>query len=311
MINVVYFGTPEFSTYFLKALHADEDIFVSGLITQPDKPVGRGKIMTPSSTKLFAQKHDIPVFEPTKLKDPNFINEIKKLNADFFVIVAYGKIIPQEILDLSKSGNINVHPSLLPKYRGPSPVQAAIAAGDTETGVSIMLIDAKMDHGPVLMQKTMTIDHNDDTNSMLRKAVDLGTPMLIKSIKKLYKDDITPKEQNHDKATFCKMIKKEDGRINWSESAEIIEAKSRAYQPWPGMFTIWSDKTLKLNSIIIASEAKQSLAPGEVKINDNRLLIGTSTNPIEILEIQPEGKQKMPAAAFIQGYSNIDGTRLN
>ncbi len=309
-MNIVFFGTPDFSKKFLESLHADEDIFVSAVVTQPDKPVGRKKILTPSPVKVFAEDKSISVFEPEKLRNPEFINHIQDLKPDLFIIVAYGKIIPQKLLDIPKYGNINVHPSLLPKYRGPSPVQAAIAAGDKETGVSIMLIDEKMDHGPILMQKTIEISDQDDTMSILNSSAEIGAPMLVESMKRFVAGDLIPKEQNHDEATFCKLIKKEDGNVNWNNSAELIDAQLRAYRPWPGIYTKWNSKMLKLHSIEIARDSNLTLSPGEVKVSDGQIYIGTSTYPVEITELQIEGKQKMPAKAFIAGYSKIEGSVL-
>ncbi len=305
-MNIVFFGTPEFSCEFLNALSKDKDIHISAVITQPDKPVGRKKIMTPSPVKVLSRENNIPVFTPKNLKDTDFIEQLTSLKPDLFIIVAYGKILPKSILDIPMYGNINVHPSLLPKYRGPSPVQSAIAAGERQTGVSIMLIDEKMDHGPILAQKTIKISSTDDTESLLRKSSDIGAPMLIESIKQLISGDLTPTKQEHDKATFCKLIKKEDGRIDWNESAAIIYAKSRAYTPWPGIYTNWSGKTLKLHSIMISDESITNVEPGKIVIEGGKVFIGTSTQPIEVLELQLEGKKRMPAKAFISGHSEID-----
>ncbi|PIZ53891.1 methionyl-tRNA formyltransferase, partial [Candidatus Uhrbacteria bacterium CG_4_10_14_0_2_um_filter_41_7] len=157
-MNIVFFGTPDFARDFLKELYEDQDINICAVVAQSDKPVGRKQILTPPATKVFALQNNIPVLQPEKLKDQAVLEELKKFNADIFVIVAYGKIIPQNILDIPKLGNINVHPSKLPKYRGPSPLQAVIEAGDSETAISVMLIDDKMDHGPLLAQQTLKLD---------------------------------------------------------------------------------------------------------------------------------------------------------
>lgn len=309
MINVVFFGTPDFSKKFLEALYADEDIFVSAVVAQPDMPVGRKKVLTSPPTKLLALEHQTPVFQPTKLRDPEFKKKLADLKPDLFVIVAYGRIIPIDVLEIPLQGAINVHPSLLPNYRGPSPIQAAIANQETETGVTIMLIDEQMDHGALLMQQKMKIDASDDAVTMLDKAAKIGAPMLIDSIKKYHAGKLEPIEQNHDKATYCRLINKEDGRVDWNQSAESIEAKSRAYRPWPGIFTNWNGKILKLTRVTISPQS--AISPGLVKIDGDRLFIGTGSSPIEVLELQPEGKQPMITKAFLNGNKDIDGAQLS
>ena len=230
-----------------------------------------------------------------------------RLRIQAFVIVAYGKIIPQNILDIPKQGNINVHPSKLPKYRGPSPLQAAIAAGDRETAISVMLIDDKMDHGPILKQEALKIDKQETPATLREKVVKIGGPILVKTLKDFLAGKIEPKEQNHDKATICKLLSREDGIIDWNESAEMIDDKIRAYTPWPGTSTGWNESTIKIHKTILSDE---KLDPGLVKIVENKLLVGTSAKALEILELQPEGKQKMNAQAFINGNKEIDGSIL-
>lgn len=310
MIKAIFFGTPEFSQKFLEALNDDEDIFVSAIVAQPDKPVGRKKVMTAPPTIEFAKENDIPYFQPTKLRDEDIKKHLASFEPDVFVIVAYGRIIPLDVLEIPKRGAINVHPSLLPKFRGPSPIQAAIAAQEKETGVSIMLIDELMDHGPLLAQENMTITTKDDSESMMKKAVDVGAPLLVETIKKHVAGEIEPKQQNHDAATYCRLIKKTDGEVDWNESAEAIEAKSRAYRPWPGIFTTWNGKKLKLHDVKIPTEAIESLEPGQVRVTENRLFIGTGSLTLEVSQIQPEGKSVMDAKAFINGNGEIDGAVL-
>lgn len=320
MLKVVFLGTPEFAKDFLASLHEDEEILVSAVVCQSDKPVGRKQVMTPPATKLFALENDIPVYQPSNLKkDEGLVQTLKSLNADMFVIVAYGKIIPKSILEIPKLGNINVHPSLLPKYRGPSPIQSAIAAGDKESGVSIMLIDEEMDHGPILAQTTIDFDKNETPESFRVKVIDVAAPLLVETIKRFAVGEIKPKEQNHDSATICKLLSREDGIIDWSESAQIIESKIRGYTPWPGTTTKWNDKTLKIIRAAVpplpegglGGEGEIDLEPGHVKIIDNRLLIGTGSGALEIIEIQPEGKPKMAIDAFLNGHPEIDGAKLS
>lgn len=309
-MNVVFFGTPEFAEEFLASLHEDEDILVSAVVCQPDKPVGRKKVLTSPATKDYAKANRIPVFQPESLKkDPEIVARLTQMEPDVFVIVAYGKILPESILNIPRLGNINVHPSLLPKYRGPSPIQAAIAAGDSETGISIMLIDEEMDHGPILAQETLHLSAEETPESLREKVVELGAPLLVETVKGYAAGDIQPQEQDHEAATFCKLLKKEDGRIDWTRTAEEIDAQMRAYTPWPGTWTTWNDKMLKIHAATVSSES--SIEPGQVEIKDNKLLIGTGSTPLEVTNLQLEGKQRTTAETFIRGYADkINNARL-
>jgi len=292
-MKLVFFGTPEFSVPFLKALDEDEDLIVSAVICQPDKPVGRKKILTAPPTKQYALHHGIPVLQPASLKkDPI------DLEVDLFIVVAYGKIIPQTILDIPKHGTINVHPSLLPKYRGPSPMQAAIANQDSQTGVSIMLLDAEMDHGPILAQELITLNGTETYPDLQATVHAVGCPLLVQTVKSYVAGNLQPKEQSHEDATFCKLLSREDGKIDWQESAEQIDAKRRAYTPWPGIWTQFDDRVLKIHQLTISDKRLQ---PGEYLIEDNHLFFGTATTALEITEVQPEGKQRMSASDFLRG----------
>jgi methionyl-tRNA formyltransferase len=249
-MKIVFFGTPEFSTHFLKALHSDKDFSVIAVICQPDKLVGRKKILTAPETKKFALEHNIKVLQPISLKDKSVVNEISKINADIFVVVAYGKIIPDTILNIPKYGCINIHPSLLPKYRGPSPIQSAILNQEKETGVSIMLLDSKMDHGPILSQAKISVDDEEVPETLRNKVVEVGTPLLLETIKKYINGSIKPTAQNESTATICKLLARKDGLIDWTKSAEQIYAQIRALTPWPSSYSILNtgekDKQIKI-----------------------------------------------------------------
>ena len=309
-MKVVFFGTPDFANEFLASLHEDEDILVSAVVCQPDKPVGRKKVLTSPATKDYAKTNRIPVFQPESLKkDPEIVARLTQMEPDVFVIVAYGKILPESILNIPRLGNINVHPSLLPKYRGPSPIQAAIAAGDSETGISIMLIDEEMDHGPILAQQTLSLSPGETPESLREKVVERGAPLLVETVKGYAAGEIQPQEQNHEAATFCKLLKKEDGRIDWTRTAEEIDAQMRAYTPWPGTWTTWNDKMLKIHAATVSNGSP--IEPGQVEITDDKLLIGTGSTPLEITNLQLEGKQRTTAETFIRGYADkINNARL-
>ncbi|MBU0613769.1 methionyl-tRNA formyltransferase [Patescibacteria group bacterium] len=298
-MKVVFFGTPGFSADFLASLINDSRIEVLAVVTQPDKTSGRKKIITPSKVKLLAESQGIKVLQPENLKNENFIDDLTKLNPDLFVVVAYGKIIPETILQIAKRGAINVHPSLLPKYRGPSPIQSVIVDGEKVSGVTIMLMDKMMDHGPILSQVEIPIFADETVESFMKKSVKIGAPLLAKTIVEYFDNKISAKEQGDDKATFCKLVKRENGEINFLASAEKIERMNRAYYPWPGIYFNWKNTfRLKIHKMEISSK---KLEPGQIYIEENRLYIGTATKAIELLEVQPENKNKMSAKAFLLG----------
>lgn len=310
-MRVVFFGTPEFAAEYLRALIADSEIDVVAVVTQPDEPVGRKKVLTAPSTKVVAAAHGIPVLQPTKLKDPAFERALRAYGADAFVVIAYGRIIPQTVLDIPPLGCVNVHPSLLPKLRGPSPIIAAIETGARETGVTIMKLDAEMDHGPILAQTTIALAPDETTPSLTKKIVSHGVPLLIETLKQYAAGSITPKEQDHDAATFCTLLTREHGRIDWHAPAEVIDAKIRAYHPWPGTFTTWKRANDELGlKIFRASITADHLAPGLVHVQSGRIKVGTGTTALEILELQPAAGKRIDAKAFLQGHHDIDGSTL-
>lgn len=293
-MKVAFFGTPAFAAEFLKGLIADPAFEVVAVVTQPDEPVGRKKILTAPPVKVVALEHNLPVYQPTKLKGENFKDLLKKSGAEVGVVVAYGRILPEGLLSSLQLGCVNVHPSLLPKYRGPSPIIAAIANGDKETAVTIMKLVQEMDAGPILAQSIFPVSDDETQESLTKKVVDVGVPLLIETLKKYRSGEIEPKEQDHTQATFCKLLTRQDGVIDWAEPAEVIERKIRAYNPWPGT----SSEGLK---IFRAQLAGLSLSPGEQRAENGKLFIGTSTQALEILELQPAGGKRMTAADYLRG----------
>ncbi len=309
-MRVVFFGTPQFSADFLKALIDDASIEVVGVVCQPDEPVGRKKIITAPPTKLMADAHRIPVFQPTKLKEESFIDAIDALHADVAVIVAYGRILPKVLLDLIPRGFINVHPSLLPKYRGPSPMQAAIANMDSITGVTIMKINEGMDTGPILAQVTIELTATETTESLTQKVASIGAPLLIEAINGYMNGSITPIAQSTENISICRLLTKEDGKIDWTQSAELIDAKIRAYTPWPGCWTTWkvrgTDLAVKIIDVNVPSGVRSSNVPSTIShpfISDNLLFIECGKNTfLQIITLQPAGGKPMTGADFIRGY---------
>lgn len=293
-MKVIFFGTPVFAGEFLKGLIADPSFEVVGVVTQPDEPVGRKKVLTAPPVKGLALTHDLPVLQPTKLRDETFQAQLEELGAELGVVVAYGRILPETVMATFEHGCVNVHPSLLPKYRGPSPIIAAIANGDDETAVTIMKLVKEMDAGPILAQTKIAVDPNETPDSLTTKVVDVGVPLLLETLKSYVTGDVELHEQDHAQATFCKLLTREDGVINWNEPAEIIEHKVRAYNPWPGT----SSKSLKIFRVR-ASDRK--LEPGIELIESGKLFIGTKTTALEILELQAAGGKRMLAADYLRG----------
>lgn len=312
-MRIVFFGTPQFSADFLKVLVDDADIEAIAVITQPDEPVGRKRILTPPPVKVLAESRSIPVWQPARVKENVALFEtLRAYGADAFVVIAYGRILPQELLDIPKHGVINVHPSLLPKYRGPSPMQAAIAAGDKETGISLMLLDAQMDHGPILAVEKLTIDDRETTESLTRKVVDVGAPLLVDTLKKWVGGHIASTEQDHTAATICSILKREDGAIDWTRSAESIDCLIRALTPWPGTSATWTRNGSPIAlKIIRALVSDRKLDVGKVLVDGNQLFVGTATTALQITDLQPAGSKPMDAGTFLRGYRDIEGTVLD
>jgi methionyl-tRNA formyltransferase len=311
-IRTVFMGTSLFAKEILESLVKNNYNIISAY-TQPDKPLGRKKELNASEVKRFCEEKNIPLKQPANFTEKE-IDELRNLHPDIILVAAYGKILPQKILSLPKFGAVNVHPSLLPELRGPSPIQCAILQGKTETGITIMLMDAGMDSGDILAQEKMPISLSDTSESLLQKASEQSSGLLLKTLPLWIANEIIPKKQDASKATFCKIINKEDGKINWhTDSAENIFNKFRAFYPWPGIFCFWNNTRLKLAQISVQKNSfkeNPELTSGTVsKINGN---IGVkAAEGIIILEkIQPEGKKEMKINAFANGYPQFIGSVL-
>lgn len=266
MINIVYFGTPEFSAYILEELikfcesipnkpltiqnmpRSLQKVYsIQAVVTRADKPVGRKQTISQSPVGLVAQKHHIPILKPNKLDSEFIISHLPLLTCDLFIVASYGKIIPQELLDIPRLGSLNVHGSILPKYRGASPIQSALLNGDKKTGVTIMLMDAKMDHGPILDTKEISISDQDNYQTLSTKMAQVASDLLIKTIPKFINGKLKPRAQDHAAAVYCSLLKKESGyfNINNPPAPEILDRMIRAYYPWPGVWTKWNGKIVK------------------------------------------------------------------
>lgn len=280
--KIVFFGSPELSVTILNKMKS-AGIIPALIVTAPDKPAGRGRVLTPPPVKLWADENGIETEQPVKIKG-EFTEELANTDWDLFIVAAYGKILPQTLLDIPKHGTINVHPSLLPRLRGPSPIVSAILEDEKETGVSIMLLDAGMDSGPVLSQARIELEEWPPTASLLEAILsDAGGDMLVEAIPQWLNGEITPEEQDHDKKTICKMIKKEDALINLADDPYQNLLKIRAYEGWPGAYTF-----IKRND-------------KDVRIKINSAHLNEKTEELVLDKIVPEGKKEMLYTDFMRG----------
>ena len=299
-IKLYFFGTPEFAAAALDSLIADSRFQILGVVTQPDKPVGRKQELKPSPIKIIAKKNNLKVIQPIKLKNNKEIFDLlNNGKPDLIIVSAYGKIIPKEILDIPKFGCINIHPSLLPKYRGPSPIQSAILNCDEKTGITIMLMDEGMDSGDLLAQKEINIDPKENFESLHDKLSLQSAKFLIETIIKYLNKEIIPQKQDNAKAVFCKLLEREDGKIDFSKSVKQIDCQIRAFTPWPGAFTQVSGKRLKITDFEALNDILGQA--GDVVLKDNEIYFCCKDGALKILKLQLEGKKEMPAEEFLRG----------
>ena len=305
-MRVVVMGTPDFAVQSLNAL-VDAGHEVTAVITQPDRPKGRGNKMAFPEVKTRALELGLPVHQPDSVKDGAFLELLKSYDPEVIVVVAFGRILPQAVLDLPQYGCVNVHGSLLPEYRGAAPIQRAVLDGRKETGVTTMRMDIGMDTGDMLMQATLPITDEDTTGTMFDKLAELGGKVLIDTLAGLENGTVVPVKQDDSKATHAARILKEDEVIRWEDSAEKIFCQIRGLSPAPGAYTWWNGERLKLWKARI-SDRETGKAPGTVvAISKNALTVQTGKGCLEVLELQPAGKKAMPAQAFSNGAGVAEG----
>jgi methionyl-tRNA formyltransferase len=302
-LRIIFMGTAELSCASLEKLARDKNLQIAAAVTQPDKPKGRELKPQPSPVKTLAQKLNLPVLQPAKASDEKFISELRGLKPDLVVVVAYGQILPQTILDLPKSGCLNVHTSLLPKYRGASPIQSAILNGEAETGVTIMKMDAGLDTGEIISQTRTPILPEDNSQTLHDRLARLGAELLVETIPDYVAGKILPKPQPDEGACYAAKIKKEDGKIDWNESAEKILNRLRAFTPWPGAFTfLKAGPKPQLLKIWKAETVEKSGGAGEIISADkNGIVVACGKDALRILELQREGGRKLSAQEFLAG----------
>jgi methionyl-tRNA formyltransferase len=303
-MRIVFFGTPAFAVPFLRVL-LDSGKEIAAVITQGDKKRGRDRVPASPPVKECAMRYGVKVLQPTNVKDTSFFRELSAMNPEIIVVVAYGKILPLSILNLPPYGCVNVHASLLPKYRGAAPVQWALLNGEKKTGVTTMFMNEGLDTGPILLQGETEITGEDNTQTLSEKLSDLGVSLLMKTISGLKDGSLKPLTQVGT-PSYAPPLKKEDGRIDWSKSSTEIFNFVRGMYPWPCAYCYLGRERIK----IIGAKIVQGLGtPGRVeKISKKELLVGTGEGLISIIELQPEGKRPMPASAFLQGRKLREGS---
>ena len=309
-MRIVFMGTPEFAVPSLEALLKSDDRVV-GIVTQPDRPRGRGQRLSPSPVKLIAQRQNIPLLQPTKMKDPSFMAELSGWKPDVIAVAAFGRILPPAILSLPSRGCINVHGSLLPKYRGAGPIQWALINGETETGITTMLMDEGMDTGAMLLQATMAIAPDDTAGSLSSRLADLGGRSLVETLAQLKAGTLTPRPQDHGQATLAPLLKKEDGAVNWAMSATSIANRIRGLTPWPGAYTFLKTERLTISRSVVLDDAT-TLAPGQIIAHTKDAIhVATGKGVLAIRELQPANGRRMPAAQYLAGHPLQTGMQLS
>ncbi len=311
-LKIIFMGTAELSCASLEKISRDKNFQMLAVVTQPDKPKGRELKLTPSPVKMLAEKLNLPLLQPLKAREEKFISELHELKPDLMVVVAYGQILPQSILDLPKFGCLNVHTSLLPKYRGAAPIQWAIANGETETGVTIMKMDAGLDTGPILSARRTPILPADDLQSLHDRLAQLGAELLVETIPGFVAGKISPQPQPNEGSTYAAKIKKEDGRIDWHLPAQKIWNRLRAFTPWPGAFTFLQAKPKpQLIKIWKAEIADKSGDAGIILSADKTgIVVGCGEKALRILELQREGGKRLSAEQFLSGFPINAGLRF-
>ena len=312
-MRLVFCGTPQFAVPSLRAL-LDAGFEIPLVVSQPDRPSGRGMQIAPTPVKQLALERGVEVTQPEKIKNnAEFRTRLEQIAPEAIVVVAYGRIIPQWMIDLPPLGNINGHASLLPKYRGAAPIQWAIANGETVTGVTTMKIDAGLDTGDMLLKREIPILRDDTAVTLSPKLAELTAELLVETLPALKSDSIAPQKQDDSQATLAPILRKEDGEIDFQRTATDIWNRLRGFQPWPGAYTNFRGKKL---SVISGAPFKPSVGlsgvvPGELHIDNNQLLVASGqSTALELLELQPEGKKKMSARDFVNGYRPQPGEKL-
>lgn len=308
--SVVFMGTPDFAVPPLLALHA-AGFRIPLVVTQPDRPKGRGRGLAAPPVKEAAQRLECAVAQPLKVREPDFVYRLQAVAPDFLVVVAFGQILPLSVLRIPKIGPINIHASLLPKYRGPAPIQWAMIRGERRTGVTTMLMDTGVDTGDLLLQITTDIRADESADQLHHRLANMGAELVVETLNRLRQGTVFPRAQKHDDATYAPMLKKEDGRIQWTLPAGRLDAFVRAMTPWPGAFCFWDDKRLKIIQARSIKEATHQTVPGTVVAGfPDELRVAAGQGVLLIEQIQGDSGKRMAVKDFLRGHPLPPGTVL-
>lgn len=306
-MRVVFMGTPEFAIPTFEGL-IESEVRIVGVFTQPDRPKGRGRKLESSPVKQLAQEHNLPVFQPQKLRDIDAVKQVRDLKPELIVVIAYGQILPQEVLDIPRYGCINVHASLLPRHRGAAPINKAIIDGDPMTGVTTMQMDVGLDTGDMLVKKSLSIFPNENAGQLHDRLAYLGREAMEETLARLCAGTLSPQKQDDSRSSYAPMLKKEDGLIDWNSSATSIHNQVRGLYPWPGAFTHLDGEVLKLADTRIVNEKG---APGEIlKTEDMGVVVACGEGALQVRKLQLPGKKMLCAADFLRGVKLRAGQKL-
>ena len=313
-MRVIYLGTPEFAVPTLNALIAASDFEVVAAVCQPDRPKGRGNKMQAPPVKLAALEHGVPVLQPEKLsRAPEIVQRMRDLNPDVIVMVAFGQILKKPVLEMAPHGVVNLHGSLLPKYRGAAPINWAIINGEEETGITTMKTDAGVDTGPMLLSKSIRITEEMTASELAHELAEIGAPLVLETLRKMARNDITPEVQNDAETSYAPLLSKTDGIIDWSKPAQQIHNLIRGLEPWPGTQTTFRDAPLKVIRSRMQHEKGDKMAPGTLIQEDKSLLVAcgeSGEERIELLTVQPQNKSRQDALAWSNGVRLTTGESL-
>lgn len=302
MARIVFMGTPDFALPSLRMLLESQDVVA--VVTQPDRPAGRKRQLRASPVKQFAQTADLPVLQPARIRDNDALQELRSFDADAFVVAAYGQILPRNVLDIPRVACLNVHASLLPRWRGAAPIQAAILAGDQKTGATIMTMDEGLDTGLLVAQRLEMINEADTGQSLHDRLAAIGAELLVECLPSFLNGSIEPVAQDASQATYAPSIKKDQGALDWTRPAAEIERKVRAFTPWPGTFTRWKDMTLKIHG---GFDGAGEAPPGKIVERGGSAAIGAGSGLYFPTELQLAGKKRQSISEFLNGHGDFVG----
>ncbi|PLY01210.1 MAG: methionyl-tRNA formyltransferase [Desulfuromonas sp.] len=306
-LRTVFMGTPDFACGTLQGL-IDAGVNLVGVFTQPDRPKGRGKKLAPPPVKVLAQEHGVPVFQPQRLRRPEAVEALRQLEPELVVVVAYGQILPKEVLEIPKHGCINVHASLLPRYRGAAPINQAIIDGETETGITTMLMDEGLDTGDMLVKRALEIPPDETAGELHDRLAELGRETMVETLRQLCAGELKPQVQDDALSTYAPMLKKEDGRVDWTRSAGDLHNQVRGLSPWPGAFTSLGEEVLKFAATRVVDG---NGVPGSVLAADaSGVVVACGEQALLLGALQLPGKRMLPAAEFVRGAKLEVGERL-